>query len=380
MGELLVSRPDVGEFRRRYKWLALGAFLAFVAVCVRLFQLQVVSGADYAAIAHENIVKRVSVATNPRRHPRRLRQDPGVEPSRPTTSTSSPVARCRARVPSIAGATPKSRTASARSPRRSASTPDERTQLEAKMRAACEYDDDHSPLLAPDPGSRRSRPRHRRRGEAAPGGAGRRRGGRLAGPLLPVQEPGRAPPRLRGRDRRRHPRQVPPHRRRPRHRRRRAVSRGPAEAQSARLRARATRSEPPASSDPGRASCAVNGAGRSASSTPAVATAPVPRPTVSSTVRNRPARPRRQDPIAGRDLRLTVDIELEQAIDKIMRGHAAGAVVVTRRALGAPPRPSYSNPRLRPERSLRRRRPRPASARSSERCTKMLCGPCSTRP
>jgi penicillin-binding protein 2 len=38
--------------------------------------------------------------------------------------------------------------------------------------------------------------------------------------------------------------------------------------------------------------------------------------------------PPRLDPIPGRDLRLSVDVELEQAIEKAMRPHAAGAVVV----------------------------------------------------
>jgi len=38
--------------------------------------------------------------------------------------------------------------------------------------------------------------------------------------------------------------------------------------------------------------------------------------------------PARLDPIPGRDLRLSIDVELEQAVDKAMRGHAAGAVVV----------------------------------------------------
>jgi penicillin-binding protein 2 len=37
---------------------------------------------------------------------------------------------------------------------------------------------------------------------------------------------------------------------------------------------------------------------------------------------------RPQDPIPGRDLRLSIDVELEQAIEKAMRPHAAGAVVV----------------------------------------------------
>lgn len=60
---LLVPRSDVGEFRKRYKWLALAVFVAFGAVVVRLFQLQVLSGAEYAAIAHENIIRRVTLPT-----------------------------------------------------------------------------------------------------------------------------------------------------------------------------------------------------------------------------------------------------------------------------------------------------------------------------
>src|SRR5438445_4577521 len=63
MSDLLVPRSDVGEFRKRYKWMALVAFLAFAAIVVRLFQLQIVSGAEYAAIAHENIIRRVTLAT-----------------------------------------------------------------------------------------------------------------------------------------------------------------------------------------------------------------------------------------------------------------------------------------------------------------------------
>ena len=38
MSDLLVARSDVGEFRKRYKWMALAAFLAFVAIVIRLFQ------------------------------------------------------------------------------------------------------------------------------------------------------------------------------------------------------------------------------------------------------------------------------------------------------------------------------------------------------
>jgi len=63
VSDLLVPRSDVGEFRKRYKWMALAAFVAFGAIVVRLFQLQVLSGAELAAQAHGNIVQRGAIAT-----------------------------------------------------------------------------------------------------------------------------------------------------------------------------------------------------------------------------------------------------------------------------------------------------------------------------
>jgi penicillin-binding protein 2 len=59
----LVPRSDVSEFRKRYRWIALAAFLAFGAVAMRLFQLQVVKGAEYAQTAHENVIRRVTIPT-----------------------------------------------------------------------------------------------------------------------------------------------------------------------------------------------------------------------------------------------------------------------------------------------------------------------------
>ncbi len=52
MSDLLVARSDVGEFRTRYKWLALFSTLALLAVIVRLFQLLVVVGDEFSAVAH----------------------------------------------------------------------------------------------------------------------------------------------------------------------------------------------------------------------------------------------------------------------------------------------------------------------------------------
>jgi len=55
--------------------------------------------------------------------------------------------------------------------------------------------------------------------------------------------------------------------------------------------------------------------------------------------------PRRVSPVPGRDISLTVDVELEQAIDRAMRGQLAGAVVVvdvrTGRILAAMSKPSF---------------------------------------
>ncbi len=63
MSNLLVPRSDVGEFRKRYKWMALAAVLAFLTVVARLFQLQIVHGDEYSGLAHENIIRRVILPT-----------------------------------------------------------------------------------------------------------------------------------------------------------------------------------------------------------------------------------------------------------------------------------------------------------------------------
>jgi len=60
---LLVQRPDVSEFRRRFRWLMLFAVLCFLAIGGRVFQLQLVHSDDYQAIARDNIVRRTTLAT-----------------------------------------------------------------------------------------------------------------------------------------------------------------------------------------------------------------------------------------------------------------------------------------------------------------------------
>ena len=77
--------------------------------------------------------------------------------------------------------------------------------------------------------------------------------------------------------------------------------------------------------------------------------------------------PSRQEPLSGRDLRLTVDIDLEQSVERAMRAHAAGSAVVvdvrTGRLLAL-----YSQARLRSERS---RRAAPVSDRIRESFNKL---------
>ena len=85
---------------------------------------------------------------------------------------------------------------------------------------------------------------------------------------------------------------------------------------------RATPSARRASSTRGSRISAGSAAGRSAWSTRAGGTAAGPE---AERLVDAPAR---LEPIPGRDLRLSIDVELEQAIERAMRPHAAGAVVV----------------------------------------------------
>jgi penicillin-binding protein 2 len=59
----LVQRSDVSEFRRRYKWMVLFVALAFLGLLVRLFQLQIVDGEDNRAEARHNIIYEIRLAT-----------------------------------------------------------------------------------------------------------------------------------------------------------------------------------------------------------------------------------------------------------------------------------------------------------------------------
>ncbi|HEX6244946.1 MAG TPA: penicillin-binding protein 2 [Polyangiales bacterium] len=60
MNLLRVSR-EVGEFRKRYKWMAFGVSLAFTVLLVRIVYLQVFSYEQLSATAHENILKTLNL-------------------------------------------------------------------------------------------------------------------------------------------------------------------------------------------------------------------------------------------------------------------------------------------------------------------------------
>ena len=60
---MLVQRSDVGEFRQRYRWLVLVAIAAFATLIGRLVQLQLVEGDIHRAQARKNIVRERSLAT-----------------------------------------------------------------------------------------------------------------------------------------------------------------------------------------------------------------------------------------------------------------------------------------------------------------------------
>jgi len=144
---LLVPRSDVGEFRKRYKWMALFAALAFLVVVGRLFSLQVLDGAQYAAIAHENIIRRVVLPTT--RGVIRDAYGKVLASSRPSYDVEVIPGRV---MPSARPVRYRNGQPIARDPDSWPHladilrlNPDERRTFEARIHAACATDDDKSP-------------------------------------------------------------------------------------------------------------------------------------------------------------------------------------------------------------------------------------------
>jgi penicillin-binding protein 2 len=147
VSNLLVHRSDVGEFRRRYKWIALAATLAFAVVVSRLFQLQILEGQEYAAIAHENIIRRVSLPTT--RGVIRDENGKVLASSRPSYDVDVVPGRV---MPSARPVHYRNGQPMARDPDSWPHladvlrlNPEERRTFEARIRAACTSDDDKSP-------------------------------------------------------------------------------------------------------------------------------------------------------------------------------------------------------------------------------------------
>ena len=147
MSDLLVPRSDVGEFRKRYKFFALVVVLAFCAVIVRLVDLQLIHGAEYQATAHENIIRRVTLATT--RGVIRDAQGKILASSRPAYNVYIVPGRV------MPSARPLRRSSSddPDSWPKTADTlrlnPDERVRFEERIRNACTTDEDRSPCWRP---------------------------------------------------------------------------------------------------------------------------------------------------------------------------------------------------------------------------------------
>jgi penicillin-binding protein 2 len=60
---LLVQRSDVGEFRKRYRWMVLAVLVSFLGLTVRIAQLQIVERDIHKAQARRNIIGTVTLAT-----------------------------------------------------------------------------------------------------------------------------------------------------------------------------------------------------------------------------------------------------------------------------------------------------------------------------
>ena len=147
MTSFLVHRSDVGEFRKRYKWLALFASLAFLTVAGRLLQLQVLDASQYAAIAHENIIRRVVVPTT--RGVIRDTNGKVLASSRPSYDVEVVPGRVMPSARPLhyrnGEPLPRDPDSWARLVEILRLNPEERRAFEARIQAACTSDDDKSP-------------------------------------------------------------------------------------------------------------------------------------------------------------------------------------------------------------------------------------------
>ena len=58
---LLSQRREVGEFRKRYKWMALAVVLSFAVIVMRMVYLQIIERDHYRDVARENITRTIGM-------------------------------------------------------------------------------------------------------------------------------------------------------------------------------------------------------------------------------------------------------------------------------------------------------------------------------
>ncbi|MBX3232677.1 MAG: penicillin-binding protein 2 [Labilithrix sp.] len=147
MSNLLGARSDVSEFRKRYRWIALAALLFFLILIGRLFQLQIIRGSEYAQTAHENVIRRVTLPTARGvvrdAYGRVLASNRSsfnvlLVPGRVMPSARPPHRKTRDEQDSFTRIADTLRL-----------NPDERVRLAARIRDACITDDDRSPCWHP---------------------------------------------------------------------------------------------------------------------------------------------------------------------------------------------------------------------------------------
>ena len=149
VSDLLVARSDVGEFRGRYKWLALFATPG-VPRRARARRLHARRGGRRRLRGHRAREHHPpgDPADDARGHPRLGRQGARVDAPLVRRRGRCPVASCRARGRRAAGTASSSSTTPTpgpSSPTSCGSTPRKRRVFEARVRAACASDDDKSP-------------------------------------------------------------------------------------------------------------------------------------------------------------------------------------------------------------------------------------------
>jgi penicillin-binding protein 2 len=317
MTNLLLPRSDVGEFRRRYKWMAFAAVLAFGAVAARLFQLQVLEGTEYAAIAHENIIRRVALPTT--RGVIRDANGKVLASSRPSYDVEVVPGRVMpsARPIHYRNGQPLSHDPDSwpKLAEVLRLNPEERRTLEARIRAACASDDDKSPCWRTPILVREDVPRDivselkQHRDELA--GADvigvpvrfypfKNLGAHLLGYVAEIDAPTLAKYRPPGYDEL------------PRDEQQRINPLGYEAGDAVGATGIEHAWESYLRGQRGWEKRVVDARGR-------YRTGPEAERLVDA--------PAGLDPIPGRDLRLSIDVELEQAIERAMRPHAAGAVV-----------------------------------------------------